>query len=198
MTESPQTRGRAVTERILTIARQLLVDEGYAKFSMESVAETAGVSRSTLYRRWASKQELVLACAQALDADSLRTHDQGSFEVEIRHLITARLKLVRTGAYAAGQAAALAAITEIPHLHKRVVADNLLKLKATEEVIDRGRQRGDVRPDVSTSVLRLLVSAPMLFSVLNLGEDPDDAFVDALVDLVTRAAAPDADPNSQA
>lgn len=184
-------RGDAVTKKILDVARDVLIGGGYANFTMESVAQAAGVSRSTLYRRWSSKQELVLACAQTLDVKSLRTDDQGSFAADVRHLIMARLQLVSTGAYAASQAAILAAVAEVPALREQVVAANLLKLQVTEDIIRRGRRRGDVRGDVDISVLRLLVSAPLLFSVLQLDEDPDQVYVDALVSLICRAAAPD-------
>jgi len=185
------TRGVALTTRLLTIAQELLVAEGYSKFSMEAVAKAAGVSRSTLYRRWASKQELVVACAHTLDVEALRAQDLGSFEADVRHLIMTRLALVRTGAYAAAQAALLAATTEVPELHKQVVAKILLKLQVTDEIICRGQERGDVSSAVDASVLRLLISAPMLFSVLHLGQNPNQVFVDSLVELVTRAAAPD-------
>jgi len=102
----------------------------------------------------------------------------------------ARLKLVRTGIYAACQTARLAAIAEVPALREGVVSQNLLKLQSTEDIIRRGRRRGDVDIGIDISVLRILISAPLLFSVLHLDEDPDQAYVDALVDLITRAAAP--------
>ena len=170
------------------MARQILVDDGYAAFSMESVAAAAGVSRSTLYRRWSSKQELVVACARVLVLDDLVADDQGSFAADVRQLITARIRLVRTGAFAL-IAATMAATAEVPSLRKQVVDRNLAMLGVTEEIIERGRQRGDVAPDVDASVLRLLVSAPILFSVLQLDEDPDDAFVDSLIELISRAVS---------
>src|SRR5450755_3354969 len=62
--ESRSGRGRPrderIGERILTATRQLLVDRGLQAMSLDAVAERAGVSRSTIYRRWASSDELVL------------------------------------------------------------------------------------------------------------------------------------------
>jgi AcrR family transcriptional regulator len=53
-------RDERIDERVLTAARQLLVDRGLQAMSLDAVAERAGVSRSTIYRRWASSDELVL------------------------------------------------------------------------------------------------------------------------------------------
>jgi AcrR family transcriptional regulator len=48
-------RGRA----ILDAARSVLADKGYTGASMEMIAQTAGVGKDTLYRRWDSKEQLV-------------------------------------------------------------------------------------------------------------------------------------------
>ena len=53
-------RDERIAERVLTATRQLLVDRGLQAMSLDAVAERAGVSRSTIYRRWASSDELVL------------------------------------------------------------------------------------------------------------------------------------------
>ena len=39
--------------------RRLLVAEGYAAMRLEDVAAAAGVHKSTLYRQWATKAQLV-------------------------------------------------------------------------------------------------------------------------------------------
>jgi AcrR family transcriptional regulator len=53
-------RDAGIDERVLVAARQLLVDHGLRAMSLDAVADTAGVSRSAIYRRWASSDELVL------------------------------------------------------------------------------------------------------------------------------------------
>lgn len=48
--------------------------------------------------------------------------------------------------------------------------------------------------DIDASVLRLIFAAPPLFSVLMLDEDPDTYFIDRLVELACKAAAPEERP----
>jgi AcrR family transcriptional regulator len=48
-------RGRAILEA----ARAVLAERGFTGASMEAIAQTAGVGKDTLYRRWDSKEQLV-------------------------------------------------------------------------------------------------------------------------------------------
>lgn len=63
-TEAPRRRGRprdpALDEAILDAAREIIAERGYTGASMDEIARTAGVGKDTLYRRWDSKQALVI------------------------------------------------------------------------------------------------------------------------------------------
>jgi AcrR family transcriptional regulator len=65
-------RDAKVSESILDAALRQLADIGYARMSMESVAHEAGVSRSTVYRRYQDKADLVTA-AIAQNAGTIDT-----------------------------------------------------------------------------------------------------------------------------
>ena len=80
-------RDARIDERVLSAARQLLVERGVRAMSLDAVADRAGVSRSAIYRRWASSDELTL---DALD-DALGqlpgpdpTVSPGAFWTEVR------------------------------------------------------------------------------------------------------------------
>lgn len=54
------------TERILATSEQLFLELGYAATSMNLVARRAGVSKTTVYTRFSSKEELFVATLQAV------------------------------------------------------------------------------------------------------------------------------------
>ncbi|GHF11703.1 TetR family transcriptional regulator [Streptomyces spiralis] len=54
-------RGPELEAALLDAAWDELVEVGFAKLTMESVASRAGTGIAVLYRRWANKDELVLA-----------------------------------------------------------------------------------------------------------------------------------------
>jgi AcrR family transcriptional regulator len=80
------TRGRprsAEADQAITDATiALLEEEGYAAMTMQGVAARAGVSTATLYRRWTSKQDLVVAALQKLVPES-DTIDTGSLTSDL-------------------------------------------------------------------------------------------------------------------
>ncbi len=68
MSEPPRDRPRrartssdATRARILDAARELAASEGFGRFTMEGVAERAGVSRLTVYYQFGSKADLLEA-----------------------------------------------------------------------------------------------------------------------------------------
>ena len=58
-----------VRARILDAARQLIHEQGHEAVGMEAIATTAGVSRATMYRYFASKEHVVCAAALAWGQD---------------------------------------------------------------------------------------------------------------------------------
>ena len=59
-------RSAEADQAILEAAAEVLYAEGYARMSMESVAEAAGVGKTTVYRRYKDKADLVTAALQQL------------------------------------------------------------------------------------------------------------------------------------
>ena len=54
-------RDSAVDERVLDVAWDLLLTGGYAALNVDEVAERAAVAKTTLYRRWPTKDHLAIA-----------------------------------------------------------------------------------------------------------------------------------------
>jgi AcrR family transcriptional regulator len=63
-------RVAARDEDFLRAAQDILIEVGYERLSMEAVVERVGASKSTLYRRWPSKAELVGAAVAGYSWDS--------------------------------------------------------------------------------------------------------------------------------
>ena len=56
-------RDTAVDQRVLDVAWNLLLTGGYAALNVDEVAERAAVAKTTLYRRWPTKDHLAFAVA---------------------------------------------------------------------------------------------------------------------------------------
>jgi AcrR family transcriptional regulator len=87
----PRRRGQALDLAILNATIAEIDFSGYAGLSMERVAVRARASKASLYRRWPSKVELVMAAIYDLLPDPATAADTGSLRGDL-------LALLRTAA----------------------------------------------------------------------------------------------------
>ncbi|MER5897102.1 TetR/AcrR family transcriptional regulator [Streptomyces sp. NPDC001876] len=85
-TRSGRPRSAAADEAILEATRESLVDLGWSKLTMGDVATRAGVAKTTLYRRWAGKNELVVDAVAVL-FDELELPDLGSLSADVEAVV---------------------------------------------------------------------------------------------------------------
>jgi AcrR family transcriptional regulator len=79
----PRRRGAALEDAILEAVLSGLAETGYARLSVERVAERAGASKASLYRRWPSKVELVMDAMYHLFPDAGSPPDTGSLRGDL-------------------------------------------------------------------------------------------------------------------
>ncbi|MER5179915.1 TetR/AcrR family transcriptional regulator [Streptomyces sp. NPDC002896] len=89
MPSAPRTgrpRSAAADAAILEATRAALVELGWSKLTLGDVASRAGVAKTTLYRRWAGKNELVVDAVAVL-FDELELPDRGSLAADIEGVV---------------------------------------------------------------------------------------------------------------
>ena len=81
-------RGETLERALLDAAWAELTERGYDELTIDAVATRAGTSRAVLYRRWPSKQDLVLAAlTHHVKADPVATPDTGSLRGDVVALL---------------------------------------------------------------------------------------------------------------
>jgi AcrR family transcriptional regulator len=75
-------------EAILSAAVDLLIEEGFARLSIEGVAARAGVGKATVYRRWENKTALVVDAIKERLVSSIDIPDSGDFQADIEAVLT--------------------------------------------------------------------------------------------------------------
>ena len=190
----PDARGRPRDTRsheaILAATLELLNEVGYQRLTVEGVAKRARVGKSTIYRWWESKLDLVLE-ATAPHVDIGLVPDTGS----TRGDLMAGLDQV-IGTYADSVAAhvifaVIADLEEDPRLRVTFRNTRVLPWRTSlAEAIERGKARGDLRSDLDVQfVIDLLVG--MVFQrVLIVPEPLTDGLAQRLVDLVVDGTLP--------
>jgi AcrR family transcriptional regulator len=85
-------RSAQAHKAIIDATLELLAEEGFQGLSIEAVAARAGVGKTTIYRRWSSKEELVMEAIRHVQID-VPVMDTGNF----RNDLAALLKTVYQG-----------------------------------------------------------------------------------------------------
>jgi AcrR family transcriptional regulator len=80
-------RNPLADKAIQDAAIDLFVEQGFEAMSMEGVAARAGVGKTTIYRRWDSKEELIME-AVTCHFTSIEDPDRGSLREDLAHLLT--------------------------------------------------------------------------------------------------------------
>jgi AcrR family transcriptional regulator len=163
---------------------RLLADVGYSALTMDAVASEAGVGKATIYRRWRTKEELVVDTVSDLNAAEASPADTGTLEGDLRAVLHALVTLVNSPAGAATQAL-LSSLQHQPALAEAFRAGPMAVWRtAFDEMWLRAEKRGEVASGLAGSLTAEAIGAPLVQRWLVNGEPVDDAFADAVVDEV--------------
>lgn len=158
-------RSAQAHQKILQAALQLLVEEGYSGMSLEGVAERAGVGKTTIYRRWKSKEELVMDVIRSIHAE-VPVIDTGNFREDMLTMLRGAT-LVGTPLLRGLLVKTLGEISAYPEIlqvfNERLVAPRFERLF---QMIERAKARGEVRPDLDDKLIVSMLAGPYFFYVL--------------------------------
>ncbi|MFD3314593.1 TetR/AcrR family transcriptional regulator [Streptomyces sp. NPDC058656] len=146
-TSAPRTgrpRSAAADAAILAATRAALVELGWSKLTLGDVATRAGVAKTTLYRRWAGKNELVVDAVAAL-FDELELPDRGSLAADIEGVVLQFAAILARPEAKSGLMAVLAESTRDDALRERIRASVVDRQK---RLVLEGRRRAQVRGEL--------------------------------------------------
>jgi AcrR family transcriptional regulator len=163
---------------------RLLADVGYGALTMDAVAAEAGVGKATIYRRWRTKQDLVVDTIADLNREEATAPDTGSLEDDLRILLR-RLVSVINGPVGAATLSLLSTVPHQPALAQAFRSGPLgVWRSAFDEVWQRAEERGELQPGVSGSLSAEMTSALLVQRWVLTGEPVDDAYADDVLETV--------------
>lgn len=149
---------QAILEATLALAAQ----EGYSKLTMEEVARRAGVGRPSIYRRWRSKQALLIAAyASRYGVDPLS--DTGSLKEDLLNVQYGQLRFFQDPAVAKTLAGLLADLTVLPDVAAQWSTEFIApRRESIGRALKRAATRGEVRSDYDLHWVCDLLAGPYL------------------------------------
>lgn len=188
-TVNVRSRGRAakVVQRVVTATADELRRVGYAAMRVEDVAVRSGVHKTTIYRRWPTKAQLVAATMAMMLArrEQPGAIDTGTARTDLRASLLAVLDLTPSEQ----------GILRIMQLERALPEVNALAHQFRDEVermrlsmVKRGIARGELPKGVDAKLIVDLVSAPVQRALL-FNESLDARYLDRVLDVVLAGAA---------
>ncbi len=190
----PGGRSARVQAAVLAAVVEELLAVGYGKLSFESVAARAGVHRTTVYRRWATREALV--------ADALLTQRRGEVPMPDTGSVRADLRLL-AGAVAAdivspvGEGLLRTLISGAGRVPEMTAAAQQFwntRFALASSVVVRAIERGELPRGTDPQLLIEVLIAPLYLRLLVTCRPVTDGYVDQLVRLVVGGAQAGAAP----
>jgi AcrR family transcriptional regulator len=172
---------------ILEAALAEYAAHGLEGMSVDAVAARAGVSKATIYRRYPSKVELVVAAAFEIAEDKAPKPDTGSLRGDITASLTNLCRLLEDPVLGAATRMLLTDALrneELARMHTDFVHK---RREGTIAALQRAIARGELRDDVDLDIAIDTLAAPVFYRHVVMYEPVDDSYVQAIVDNFIRS-----------
>lgn len=179
-------RDGRVDHAIVVATRELLISGGYAPLTVDAVATRAGVGKAAIYRRYATKPEMVFAAA-VHDVSIGPPADSGSLRGDLTALLADVVASLANSAAFAAIPALIADLTTDPAVAARFQDTFIAGQQAClTEILDRAESRGELRSRPDLAEAHVTVVGPVFAWLFLLRQGDAEGFA---VDHAARLAA---------
>jgi AcrR family transcriptional regulator len=203
----PGGRSERVVRDILAATAAELARSGYGKLGMDEIAAKAGVAKTTIYRRWPTKAELVTAAVRALHglpppegagADETAPAvaiDTGAVRSDLLALLRAQVAYTATPV---GMGIVRVIGAELSDPEVEAIARDLRAERRAPMIaaVERGVARGELEATTDSALVVEVLAGTVFARLCRLREPIDDAFLEAIVDLVLNGVSRGAGPGA--
>ena len=167
-----------VTRAIEAAALEELATQGFGRLSMEAVARRAGVGKAALYRRWASRDEMVVDLVSEVGVEYAEAPDTGSLEGDVHAFLWNACEILREPRVAriASQVyAELATASPLAELIRATMQP--IKQERTSALLARAVARGELPGGADAELAADLLSGPLYWRLVVQRGPADPALV---------------------
>jgi len=177
-------RVRRSKENVLAVTHQMMSETGLSGVSIDEVSKRSGVAKTTIYRHWPSRADLLLdACSQL--GSKFEVPDTGSFRGDIDALVVALASYLRTAPLTKILPSIVDAGEHDIKIAKLLQAQVRTCIMAPlYEVIEHAQKKAEIGEDQDASHLIAQIVGPLFFRRWFSGESLDENFVRAIVQSV--------------
>lgn len=153
-------------QAILQASLELLAEVGFAAMSMDAIAARAGVGKTTIYRRYASKEELVADAIESI-REEIVIPDTGNLQSDIDTLIQNAAQITLNPIGRQTVAMIISSASSNPQFAQIYWTKYLQpRRKAFAVVLERAKARKEIQADLDSNLIFDTMSGIMLYALI--------------------------------
>jgi AcrR family transcriptional regulator len=177
-----------VRAAVLAATLEVLGEVGYDEVSVETIAGRAGVHKTTVYRRWPTKADLVSDAIRERGARLVPIPDTGSFRDDLIALAQGVAGSMRSPADQRMGRNLIAASNSGRALDQRSVNFWAERLELNGQVVERAIARGELPQHTDSNLVIETLIGPLFMRLLLTGEPINADVATAVARLVATGA----------
>lgn len=181
---APNLSARAARsrEKLLGAATDLLVNSGPQAVTVDAVAEASGVAKSTLYRHWPSRDDMLVDVVRCNMPELTEPDLVGGFAAAVRLHLRQVAEQLELREWSRIVPALMMLRTTMPDLAAVVEADRESKSRILQQLLDAGAAAGEIPAGFDVDRAEALLYGPLLFVVVSGNPTPLAELADEVVD----------------
>jgi AcrR family transcriptional regulator len=155
-------RVRRSKASVLKVTAELLTETGLGGVSVDEVARRSGVAKTTIYRHWPTRSDLLIEACSQLGTEQ-EVPDTGSLEGDVSALLTNLAELLLTARWASVVPSVIDAAerdADVAVIHGRIQRGHA---RPFQEVIARAKRNGEISPSVDSATMIAALIGPLFY-----------------------------------
>jgi AcrR family transcriptional regulator len=181
-------RGEAFAQAVLEATLAELAAQGYERLSIPQIAVLAGANKTSIYRRWPSKAELVRDALASVITPASQAPDTGCLQDDLLELAKNLAVFLQSPA---GKAIVSIMLTQSEDFELRALAQAAYQnanQQAPFIVMQRAMQRGELKAQIEPAQVLFTLAGTLMHRLLVERRVADEAFVKQAIDIVIHGA----------
>lgn len=187
--DAGRPRGKKLDAVILRCALEELAVHGLEGLSVERIAEAAEVNKTTIYRKWATREALVAATLAHVHGDIVRVGDVDTGRLEEDFFVVGQA-IAGLVSSPSGQALIRVAFAQTPQAELSQLAKAQLADPQMAAFVGRAVARGEWDLEQDPAVVFSLFVGGLLHRKMMEGADIDDAYLRQTISILIRGVRP--------
>ena len=182
-------RGESVVRDVLDAVREEIAKVGFSAMRIENVALRAEVAKTTIYRRWPKKEDLLFELLQSMTSGSGEIPETGNLRTDLV-AVARHLRCVMTSTDGQAIARVLMAERSEPEVQRAIAHVRERKMAVPLKIVERARERGEIGKAVDADLLLTTLAGAIHHRAFMRSEELTDAYLEALIDMLIAGVRP--------